>query len=444
MILSRSTSPHEILTNQQDEFSHFTPTEKFPLTSYPLDYHILAENPKKRRSSSTDQSFDSNQFQMTPNAGIHSVADLDTAKRLVFSDVTLPLVLICGYPRGIAAFIRTFLKNQKANIVLLSPHSSNDFEIGTMQHLSQCCVWIKGSALNPHDLLCAGVLQAQQCAIFSASHVSWAENISLTESDTQAILVQSLIRSLQQEKFYSDYSLTHKTDTRFSQNRVNMTRYFGQHTKMLGLIDEQSLGCGPRIFLELKSSQFLELLDDWSKPTFSQIVQPSLNTYNFSSSTAQNSLIWAENGFSFQHPAYTSGRVTLEPMLYSVISFGLSVSPHCVNSNLIDAFIDGSSDLFSGEEQFTSPTSLEHIPDAYESRPFADLFVYLITRFSRFPFALYRCVRRSLHPLNVFEVDQFFVITCPPLNTLLEKGDRVYTLKPYPMRQPDVNFSINV
>ncbi|CBZ53639.1 conserved hypothetical protein [Neospora caninum Liverpool] len=123
----------------------------------------------------------------------HSVAE---ARRTIFANPGNPVILACGWPRGLRIFIKTLLANGAYNVVILAPHCPATVGPSDFAAYATSCAYVRGSALSTTDLLRAGALLARNCAVFSTLHVAWKGDLSAARLDTQALLVRKTIQAL--------------------------------------------------------------------------------------------------------------------------------------------------------------------------------------------------------------------------------------------------------
>ncbi|XP_026192483.1 uncharacterized protein LOC113147155 [Cyclospora cayetanensis] len=128
--------------------------------------------------------------------GITSVLSISEARASVYSCRNAPVVLVCGWPRGLRIFLHSLLQNGLFNVLILCPHSPNTVGPLDLAPYARCCAYICGSALSMTDLLRAGALEATAVAIFSSPQVSWRADLSSSKLDTQALLVRRTILAL--------------------------------------------------------------------------------------------------------------------------------------------------------------------------------------------------------------------------------------------------------
>ncbi|KAL8274896.1 hypothetical protein Esti_001185 [Eimeria stiedai] len=128
--------------------------------------------------------------------GIYSVLTLAEARSSIFSSPGAPLVLVCGWPRGLRIFLHSLLQNGPHNVLILCPHQPTTVGPLDLAPYARCCAYVCGSALSMTDLLRAGALEAAAVAIFSSPQVSWRADMSSSKLDTQALLVRRTILAL--------------------------------------------------------------------------------------------------------------------------------------------------------------------------------------------------------------------------------------------------------
>ncbi|KAL8425904.1 hypothetical protein ACSSS7_008281 [Eimeria intestinalis] len=128
--------------------------------------------------------------------GIYSVLTLAEARASVFASPGAPLVLVCGWPRGLRIFLHSLLQNGPHNVLILCPHQPTTVGPLDLAPYARCCAYVCGSALSMTDLLRAGALEAAAVAIFSSPQVSWRADMSSSKLDTQALLVRRTILAL--------------------------------------------------------------------------------------------------------------------------------------------------------------------------------------------------------------------------------------------------------
>lgn len=85
----------------------------------------------------------------------------------------------------------------------------------------------------------------------------------------------------------------------------------------------------PLVILELKSNRNIEFLD----------VTPLPETVSWSAKLDFEDM-WAQEGLCVGNPEFTSGRVFLEEMLHGMISFTLPISRFCMDTRIIDHFVE--------------------------------------------------------------------------------------------------------
>ncbi|XP_053990137.1 uncharacterized protein LOC128882537 isoform X3 [Hylaeus volcanicus] len=357
--------------------------------------------------------------------GIHLVDNVFTAKQYIFQKPELSIILVCGWPRGTATFLKTLQRSIETNVVLLAPHYPNDLSFKIMKMYSKVCVWIKGSGLEASDLLRAGVLMAKTCVVLNSSHVAWRQDLSLTETDTQSILVQKLIYALRNSK---------KSD-RTALDDLNSVKYFSKKSNPQDIVDTTLQNF--RVLFELKNTQLLGLLNkpfNFSKTQIEASFTPSVEDCL---GNGNETLLWDEDTISFLYPDYVSGNATIEQMLYGIVSFDIPVSRFNIDTRIISSFVNGVSGSMKFFKNQTSSTWLEHIPSHFVSRPFGEIIEYFLQDGLKLAFAIYRCIQKrdtKWTPLQMLQGDshQYVVITCPSLNTLLQKEDLIYILNPCP------------
>ncbi|KEP67018.1 UNVERIFIED_CONTAM: ion channel protein [Hammondia hammondi] len=128
--------------------------------------------------------------------GIIQTQSVAEARRTIFANPANPVILACGWPRGLRIFVQTLLANGSYNVVILSPHCPATVGPTDFAAYTTSCAYVRGSALSTTDLLRAGALQAKNCAVFSTLHVAWKADVSAARLDTQALLVRKTIQAL--------------------------------------------------------------------------------------------------------------------------------------------------------------------------------------------------------------------------------------------------------
>ncbi|EPR64522.1 ion channel protein [Toxoplasma gondii GT1] len=128
--------------------------------------------------------------------GIIQTQSVAEARRTIFAKPGNPVILACGWPRGLRIFVQTLLANGSYNVVILSPHCPATVGPTDFAAYTTSCAYVRGSALSTTDLLRAGALQAKNCAVFSTLHVAWKADVSAARLDTQALLVRKTIQAL--------------------------------------------------------------------------------------------------------------------------------------------------------------------------------------------------------------------------------------------------------
>ncbi|PFH37396.1 ion channel protein [Besnoitia besnoiti] len=128
--------------------------------------------------------------------GITQTQSVAEARRCIFANPMNPLILACGWPRGLRIFLQALLANGAYNVMILSPCCPATVGPTDFAAYTTCCAHVRGSALSTTDLLRAGALQAKNCAVFSTLHVTWKGDLSAERLDTQALLVRKTIQAL--------------------------------------------------------------------------------------------------------------------------------------------------------------------------------------------------------------------------------------------------------
>jgi hypothetical protein len=95
-----------------------------------------------------------------------------------------------------------------------------------------------------------------------------------------------------------------------------------------------------RVLFELKNTQLLGLLNkpfDFSKTPIETSFTPSIEDCL---GNGKEALLWDEDTISFLYPDYVSGNVTIEQMLYGILSFDIPVSRFNIDTRIINSFVN--------------------------------------------------------------------------------------------------------
>lgn len=85
----------------------------------------------------------------------------------------------------------------------------------------------------------------------------------------------------------------------------------------------------PLVIIELKKTSNIESID----------ITPVSTTVSWTARLDYDDL-WTQEGFSVANPEFTSGRVLLEEFLHGMIAFTLPISRFCMDTKIIDHFVD--------------------------------------------------------------------------------------------------------
>lgn len=441
---------------------------------------------KKRQMSIESESRKPEELRRT-SVGIWQVADVDVAVVCVFKEPDNDLVVVCGWPRGIHVFFTALRNSAACNAVILAPAHPVGLAVDALLPFAHMCAWVRGSALDVTDLVRSGVLQARCCCVFSTMHVPWCLDVSHYRTDTQAVLAREFIyalhhcdsmlqrraRHLRQAEGQrrrrtqavladvepiqtDDVSIRPSSPPELRQRRRgDATANSGRQAASGGQEQPPSRGrtqqkenmskvpsatyvprSAPLVVVELQSDERVEYLDITPVKTAAPF---------FAKSDADN--IWSQHGLFMANPEFTSGRVLLEEMLYGMICFSLPVSRFCTDSRIIDHLVSGSHVPLPRGYRPSCPIWLIPLPPSYEGLTFGVLMDELLKETLNLPIAVYRHTRKMAAkktPLDLLQGEaavQSIVISCPPLDLVLEPDDQVYVIRACPREALGLLFS---
>eukprot|EP00922_Rhytidocystis_sp_ex-Travisia-forbesii_P028438 GHVS01041730.1.p1 GENE.GHVS01041730.1~~GHVS01041730.1.p1 ORF type:complete len:1392 (-),score=166.29 GHVS01041730.1:286-4461(-) len=351
---ARSVDKSPIVSPSADVTAFITsPVVRLPPSEGPLSRSLTAPLTVVRHLDSTSR--------RELVAGLVAVETVADARRTVFAVPHLELVLLCGWPRGVRLFLRALRASGDYNMVILSPTHPVNIGTNELGVYSQCCCYIRGSALDTTDLVRAGALQARSCSVFSTSHVVWRGDLSAHKLDTQAIIVKKTIQTL--FNAYPADSIPSKSNV---PPHVSMTGEVASTTSrpMLAFLTEHKV-CSPPPpgsptgdeALSRSSSTCEPAEDDFLKmaPTepivvvelreaaYLEYMDSSIMSVPETHSRKHDDIhhLWDSRGSYNTTPEFASGRVFIEEMFYGLMAYTLPVSRYAMDATIMDYLVEG-------------------------------------------------------------------------------------------------------
>ncbi|EZG79243.1 hypothetical protein GNI_027850 [Gregarina niphandrodes] len=385
-----------------------------------------------------------------------------------YVDDQVPLILCCGWPNDLYAFLSALEGNGAYNVLVLSSNDAPSWGRWNrdLRSFGRRCVWMHGSPLSLEDLKNAGALLAYGIVIFSQAHafVAPGEPPLSTSADHQTVLVRQQLFAL------------------FA--RVDEYLRTSGESPVLGAASEEESEAQvpvlkmPWVVTELQERDSVEYLSS-SQDVFLISALRSIATRKEigqivpkNASERGEDANWLREGgratdtnggeaalkFQFNRSAldsspyvvqseYRSGRVYLREMGYALIGFGLPVSRHSMDSNLIEHAVDGSCspvcEIVSKVElkhqrlqryRLKSPVQLINIPKMFHNVPFKEAFSYFVKFENKLPIGVLRTLIPADDPDNHASSGgpSEIVISCPSPVFQLIRSDRLYVILPTP------------